>query len=252
MLDPRIYRAALIPALLAFIVVAFSLQDRPRPVGTTLAPIAFDGDRAWQDLQGRGGLAARYPDRRPGERGRRGAGRARVRRAAPARLRRPHDEQARGHAGRQARPADGRRGADRDARRAHPRRRAPRRARPGFEGVAVGDGGAARAGPRVRSAAPHPADAHARLHVRLGGDHRHPRTRGDARRGAGRGRDRPRRPRLAADATAVRGRLVRRPRHGASAAAAHRGGVAARGDRRRSRGRARRSSSGRASPRPGR
>lgn len=69
MLDPRIYRAALIPALLAFIVVAFSLQDRPRPVGTTLAPIAFDGDRAWQDLRGPGGLAARYPDRRPGSAG---------------------------------------------------------------------------------------------------------------------------------------------------------------------------------------
>jgi hypothetical protein len=66
MLDARIYRAALIPALLAFIVVAFSLRDRPRPVETTLAPIAFDGDRAWQDLQGRGGLAARYPDRTPG------------------------------------------------------------------------------------------------------------------------------------------------------------------------------------------
>ena len=66
MLDPRIYRAALIPALLAFILVAFSLEDRPRPVGTTLAPIAFDGDRAWQELQGRDGLAARYPDRRPG------------------------------------------------------------------------------------------------------------------------------------------------------------------------------------------
>jgi hypothetical protein len=66
MIDPRIYRAALIPALLALIVVAFSLRDRPRPVGTTLAPIAFDGDRAWQDLQGPGGLAARYPDRHAG------------------------------------------------------------------------------------------------------------------------------------------------------------------------------------------
>jgi hypothetical protein len=66
MLDPRIYRAALIPALLALIVVAFSLRDRPRPVGTTLAPIAFDGDRAWQDLQGPEGLARRYPDRLPG------------------------------------------------------------------------------------------------------------------------------------------------------------------------------------------
>jgi hypothetical protein len=66
MIDPRIYRAALIPALLALIVVAFSLRDRPRPVGTTLAPIAFDGARAWQDLQGPDGLAARYPDRHTG------------------------------------------------------------------------------------------------------------------------------------------------------------------------------------------
>src|ERR1700710_147468 len=66
MLDPRIYRAALIPALLAFIVVAFSLRDRPRPVGTTLAPIAFNGARAWQDL---GTLARRFPDRRPGSAG---------------------------------------------------------------------------------------------------------------------------------------------------------------------------------------
>ena len=31
MLDPRIYRAALVPVLLALIVGAFSLQDRPRP-----------------------------------------------------------------------------------------------------------------------------------------------------------------------------------------------------------------------------
>ena len=63
MLDPRIYRAALIPALLALIVLAFSLRDQPRPVGTTLAPIAFDGDRAWQDLQE---LARDFPDRHPG------------------------------------------------------------------------------------------------------------------------------------------------------------------------------------------
>jgi hypothetical protein len=69
MIDPRIYRAALAPAVLALIVVAFSLRDLPRPVGTTLAPIAFDGDRAWQDLQGQNGLAARFPDRRPGSAG---------------------------------------------------------------------------------------------------------------------------------------------------------------------------------------
>ncbi len=66
MIDPRIYRAALVPAVLALIVVAFSLRDLPRPMGTTLAPIAFDGERAWQDLQGPGGLATRFPDRRPG------------------------------------------------------------------------------------------------------------------------------------------------------------------------------------------
>jgi hypothetical protein len=83
MLDPRIYRAALIPALLALIVVAFSLRDRPRPVGTTLAPIAFDGDRAWQDLRGPDGLAARYPDRRPG-----GAGDERLAKHVSGELRR--------------------------------------------------------------------------------------------------------------------------------------------------------------------
>jgi hypothetical protein len=38
MLDPRIYRAALIPIVFALIVGAFSLSDRPRPIGTTLEP----------------------------------------------------------------------------------------------------------------------------------------------------------------------------------------------------------------------
>jgi hypothetical protein len=63
MLDPRIYRAALVPALLALIVVAFSLKDQPRAIGTTIAPIAFDGPRAWNDLQA---LAREFPDRHPG------------------------------------------------------------------------------------------------------------------------------------------------------------------------------------------
>ena len=40
MLDARIYRAALVPVLLAVIVCAFSLQDRPTAVTTTLAPDA--------------------------------------------------------------------------------------------------------------------------------------------------------------------------------------------------------------------
>jgi hypothetical protein len=32
MLDLRIYRAAFVPVLFAVLVVAFSLQDRPRPL----------------------------------------------------------------------------------------------------------------------------------------------------------------------------------------------------------------------------
>ena len=65
-LDPRIYRAALLPVLLAVMVVAFSLSDRPRPIGTTLAPDAFDGDAAARTLDG---LADRYPLRRAGDSG---------------------------------------------------------------------------------------------------------------------------------------------------------------------------------------
>ncbi len=63
MLDPRIYRAALLPVLLVLIVVAFSLQDGPAPLTTTFAPVAFDGARAARLLDD---LASRFPDRRPG------------------------------------------------------------------------------------------------------------------------------------------------------------------------------------------
>src|SRR5919202_4627464 len=63
MLDARIYRAALVPVLLAVIVCAFSLEDQPAAIGTTLAPDAFSGARATRDLQA---LASAYPDRRPG------------------------------------------------------------------------------------------------------------------------------------------------------------------------------------------
>jgi hypothetical protein len=66
MLDPRIYRAALVPVVLAIIVCAFSLRDRPRPVGTTLAPDAFAGSRAAQELDA---LAGDFPVRRPGDSG---------------------------------------------------------------------------------------------------------------------------------------------------------------------------------------
>ena len=58
MLDPRIYRAALIPILFALIVGAFSLSDRPRPIGTTLEPDAFSASRAQADLDA---WSAAYP-----------------------------------------------------------------------------------------------------------------------------------------------------------------------------------------------
>jgi hypothetical protein len=64
--DPRIYRAAMAPVLLALIVLAFSLENRPRPLRTTLAPDAFVGQRAFGTAEGLRGLVERYPDRRPG------------------------------------------------------------------------------------------------------------------------------------------------------------------------------------------
>jgi peptidase M28-like protein len=64
MLDARIYRAALVPVLLAVIVCAFSLQDQPAPAGTTLAPDAFSGADAGRDLRS---LVAAFPDRRAGD-----------------------------------------------------------------------------------------------------------------------------------------------------------------------------------------
>ena len=46
MLSPWLHRIAFVPALLAVLVAAFSFAERPRPVGTTLAPDAFGGTRA--------------------------------------------------------------------------------------------------------------------------------------------------------------------------------------------------------------
>src|SRR3954468_10351740 len=63
MLDARIYRAALVPVLLAVIICAFSLGDQPAAIGSTLAPDAFSGARAPRDTQT---FAKAYPDRRPG------------------------------------------------------------------------------------------------------------------------------------------------------------------------------------------
>ncbi|MDX6656483.1 MAG: hypothetical protein QOH62_1276 [Solirubrobacteraceae bacterium] len=64
MFDPRLYRAALAPVLFALILAAFSLENQPRPIRTTLAPDAFQGPRAFTDLQH---MADRYLHRRPGD-----------------------------------------------------------------------------------------------------------------------------------------------------------------------------------------
>jgi hypothetical protein len=64
MLDPRIYRAALVPVLLAVIVCAFSLEDQPAPVTTTLAPDAFSAARVQRQLAS---LDAAFPVRRAGD-----------------------------------------------------------------------------------------------------------------------------------------------------------------------------------------
>jgi hypothetical protein len=63
MFDGRIYRAANVALLLVLVIAGFSLVGRPAPLGSTLAPDAFDGARAYAGLQA---LARCFPDRRPG------------------------------------------------------------------------------------------------------------------------------------------------------------------------------------------
>ena len=63
MLNARLYRAAVVPFLFALAIAAFSLGSRPLPLSSTLAPDAFEGRRAFAEMQA---LAARYPERRPG------------------------------------------------------------------------------------------------------------------------------------------------------------------------------------------
>ena len=80
MIEPRIYRAAFIPAVLAVVLVMFSLENRPKPVPQGLAAdVLFDGDVAHRELRQ---IVARRPDRRPGRLAER-AGRARSRGAVP-------------------------------------------------------------------------------------------------------------------------------------------------------------------------
>ncbi len=72
--DLRLYRIALVPAFLALFVVAFALENRPRPHTTALSADAFDGARAFGTgpRPPRGSLrelARAFPDRRPGASG---------------------------------------------------------------------------------------------------------------------------------------------------------------------------------------
>jgi hypothetical protein len=62
-LSGRLYRASLLPFVLVLAVAAFSLSARTHPLRSSLAPDAFDGSRAFSELNA---LAAAFPDRRPG------------------------------------------------------------------------------------------------------------------------------------------------------------------------------------------
>jgi Peptidase family M28 len=66
MFDGRIYRAAFVPFLFVLVVAGFSLSGQASPLGSTLAPDAFNGPRAFAGLQT---LVKRFPDRRPGSAG---------------------------------------------------------------------------------------------------------------------------------------------------------------------------------------
>jgi hypothetical protein len=62
--EPRVYRAAFVPALLALVLTMFSLQSRPRPLPQGLAAdVLFDGRVAAAEA---GRIATAAPDRRAG------------------------------------------------------------------------------------------------------------------------------------------------------------------------------------------
>jgi hypothetical protein len=67
MIEPRVYRAAFVPALLALVLTMFSLQSRPGALGQGLAAdVLFDGRLAATSAAT---IAADEPDRRPGRPG---------------------------------------------------------------------------------------------------------------------------------------------------------------------------------------
>jgi hypothetical protein len=64
LIEPRIYRAAFLPAVLAVVLVMFSLENRPRPLPQGLpADVLFDGRLALRELRQ---ILREQPDRRPG------------------------------------------------------------------------------------------------------------------------------------------------------------------------------------------
>lgn len=72
MIEPRIYRAAFVPAVLAVILVMFSLESRPRPLPQGLAAdVLFDGRQAAATARQ---IVAADPDRRAGTVGDRALG----------------------------------------------------------------------------------------------------------------------------------------------------------------------------------
>jgi hypothetical protein len=64
--DIRIYRATFLLALLALVVLMFSLSERPVPLAATLAPDAFDEQGAYATTSE---IVQRNPDRSPGSAG---------------------------------------------------------------------------------------------------------------------------------------------------------------------------------------
>ena len=64
MIEPRVYRAAFVPAILAVVLAMFSFESRPRPLPQGLAAdVLFDGRLAAQSAAA---LAERHPNRRAG------------------------------------------------------------------------------------------------------------------------------------------------------------------------------------------
>jgi hypothetical protein len=65
-LDVRVYRTAFLPALVALLVAAFALEDRPAPVRSALPTDAFNGARALATLDE---MTRRFPSRPAGSAG---------------------------------------------------------------------------------------------------------------------------------------------------------------------------------------